>query len=130
MQDFVNPKRGGYSWNITMKALRDYSSLIHLLESTYITLPSLIATGAFGAAEFAFSCAPTSKGCVVCCISNRTPYRFLIHIWNVGAAKWVIEENKRAPSKFYGNNNILFSDGYFWFPDQDGLGLYDPVART
>ena len=54
-----------------------------------ITLPSLIATGAFGAAEFAFSCAPTSKGCVVCCISNRTPYRFLIHTWNVGAAKWV-----------------------------------------
>nr|VDC60670.1 unnamed protein product [Brassica rapa] len=97
----------------------------------HITLPSLIATGAFGAAEFAFSCAPTSKGCVVCCISNRTPYRFLIHTWNVGAAKWVTEEvNKRAPSKFYGNNNIVFSDGYFWFPDQNGLGVYDPVART
>ncbi|CAG7862476.1 unnamed protein product [Brassica rapa] len=73
----------------------------------------------------------TSKGCVVCCISNRTPYRFLIHTWNVGAAKWVTEEvNKRAPSKFYGNNNIVFSDGYFWFPDQNGLGVYDPVART
>ncbi|KAH0910513.1 hypothetical protein HID58_033834 [Brassica napus] len=68
---------------------------------------------------------------VVCCISNRTPYRFLIHTWNVGAAKWVTEEvNKLAPSKFYGNNNIVFFDGYFWFPDQNRLGVYDPVART
>ncbi|KAF8101663.1 hypothetical protein N665_0202s0026 [Sinapis alba] len=89
----------------------------------HITLPSLIATGAFGAAEFGFSCAPTSKGCVMSCISNRTPYRLLIHTWNVGAAKWITEEvNKRAPSKFYGKNNIVFSDGYFWFPD--------PVARN
>lgn len=67
----------------------------------------------------------------MCCISNRTPYRFLIHTWNVGAAKWVTEEvNKLAPSKFYGNNNIVFFDGYFWFPDQNRLGVYDPVART
>ncbi|CAH2071356.1 unnamed protein product [Thlaspi arvense] len=96
----------------------------------HMMLPSLITIETFGA-DFAFSCAPTNESCVVCCISNRTPDSFLIHTWCFGAAEWVTEEfHKPSASRYRGRNNIIFSDGCFWFPDEDGLGVFHTVTRT
>ncbi|CAA7018592.1 unnamed protein product [Microthlaspi erraticum] len=95
-----------------------------------IKLQSLNAIGAIGT-EFAFSCAPTNKSCVVCGISDRTPDHFLIHTWYVGACEWETNSFARPkPLKYYGKKNIIFSDDVFWFPDRGGLGVFDPTART
>lgn len=95
----------------------------------FIKLPRLNAIGTVGT-EFAFSCAPTNKSCVVCGISNRQLDHFLIHTWYLGAFEWVTDVFARPKlSKFYGKKNIIFSDDYFWFPDRSGLGRFDPIAR-
>ncbi|CAH2071354.1 unnamed protein product [Thlaspi arvense] len=94
----------------------------------HIILPSIKTSRA----DFAFSCAPTNESCVVCCISNRTRHRFLIHTWYHGAAEWVTELlHIPLLSRFRGRNDIMFSDGCFWLEDRHGrLRLFDPVART
>lgn len=93
----------------------------------YIKLPRLKAIGTIGT-EFAFSCAPTNKSCVVCGISNRTPpHHFVIYTWCLGAVEWVAEE---FPTRTPVIKNIVFTDGLFWFPSRAGLGVFDPIART
>lgn len=95
-----------------------------------IKLPSFIEIGTIGS-EFAFSCAPTNQSCVVCGISNSGIYHFYIHTWYLGAVEWVTDTFTRPqPKRYYGRKNIVFLDGHFWFPDRNGLGVFDPVAHT
>ncbi|KAG7656938.1 F-box domain, partial [Arabidopsis suecica] len=82
--------------------------------------------------NFAFSCAPTKKSCLVFGINNIfSSLAIKISTWRPGATTWLHEDFPNLfPSYFRRLGNILYSDGLFYTASETALGVFDPTAHT
>ncbi|KAK4281659.1 hypothetical protein QN277_013124 [Acacia crassicarpa] len=90
-------------------------------EITYPTFPMV-----------AFSCAPTSPGCVVFTVKYVPHLRVVISTCHPGASEWTtVNYQNRLPFVSGRWNKIVFCNGLFYCLTFTGeLGVFDPVERV
>ncbi|KAI9090603.1 hypothetical protein K1719_028456 [Acacia pycnantha] len=93
-----------------------------------IKLPTFVMTYQM----IAFSCAPTSPGCVVFTVKHVTHLLAAISTCHPGASEWTtVNYQNRLPFVSSCWNKIVFCNGLFYCLSFAGeLGVFDPVERV